>query len=116
MHQGRPHLDLCADTRPWGSTAPPRAAYLFSVNHRGENPQLHLAEFSGIMQADAHSGLKAFYTLGTSGKPRIRGAACWAHLRRAFFDVHTATKSEIARAALDQIADHYDIERQINSQ
>jgi transposase len=38
------------------------------------------------------------------------------HLRSDFFDVHTATKSEIAHEALDRIGDLYDIERQINGQ
>jgi transposase len=104
------------DDRPWGSTAPPGAAYFFSVDRKGENPQRHLAGFSGILQADAYSGFKALYAPDASGKPRIREAACWAHLRRDFFDVHTATKSEIAREALDRIGDLYDIERQINGQ
>ena len=104
------------DDRPWGSTAPPGAAYFFSVDRKGEHPQRHLAGFSGILQADAYSGFKALYTPDTSGKSRIREAACWAHLRRDFFDVHTATKSEIAREALDRIGDLYDIERQINRQ
>jgi len=104
------------DDRPWGSTAPPGAAYFFSVDRKGEHPQRHLAGFSGILQADAYSGFKALYAPDVSGKPRIREAACWAHLRRDFFDVHTATKSEIAREALDRIGDLYDIERQIKGQ
>jgi transposase len=104
------------DDRPWGNTAPPGAAYFFSVDRKGEHPQRHLAGFSGILQADAYSGFKALYAPDASGKPRIREAACWAHLRRDFFDVHTATKSEIAREALDRIGDLYDIERQINGQ
>ena len=104
------------DDRPWGSTAPPGAAYFFSVDRKGEHPQRHLAGFSGILQADAYSGFKALYAPDASGKTRIREAACWAHLRRDFFDVHTATKSEIAREALDRIGDLYDIERQIRGQ
>lgn len=104
------------DDRPWGSTAPPGAAYFFSVDRKGEHPQRHLAGFSGILQADAYSGFKALYAPDASGKPRIHEAACWAHLRRDFFDVHTATKSEIAREALDRIGDLYDIERQIKGQ
>ena len=104
------------DDRPWGSTAPPGAAYFFSVDRKGEHPQRHLAGFSGILQADAYSGFKALYAPDASGKSRIREAACWAHLRRDFFDAHTVPKSEIAREALDRIGDLYDIERQINGQ
>jgi transposase len=104
------------DDRPWGSTAPPGEAYFFSVDRQGEHPQRRLAGFSGILQADAYSGFKALYNPDASGKSRIREAACWAHLRRDFFDVHTATKSEIAREALDRIGDLYDIERLIKGQ
>ena len=104
------------DDRPWGSTAPPGAVCFFSVDRKGEHPQRHLAGFSGIPQADAGSGFKALYAPDASGKPRIREAACRAHLRRDFFDVHTATKSGIAREALDRIGDLHDIERQISGQ
>jgi transposase len=50
------------------------------------------------------------------GVPRLREAACWAHLRRDFHDFWTSTKSEIAREALDRIGKLYDIERDINGQ
>ena len=38
--------------------------------------------------------------------------ACWAHSRRAIFDVWQSTKSTVAKAALDQIAAFYIIEDQ----
>lgn len=50
---------------------------------------------------------------GTGGSPQFREAACWAHLRRDFHDVWVATKSEIAKEALDRIGELYDIERDI---
>ena len=50
------------------------------------------------------------------GVPRLREAACWAHLRRDFHDFWATTKSEIAREALDRIGKLYDIERDINGQ
>jgi transposase len=43
--------------------------------------------------------------------PRLREAACWAHLRRDFHDFWASNKSEIAREALDRIGKLYDIER-----
>lgn len=46
--------------------------------------------------------------------PRLREAACWAHLRRDFPDCWTSTKSEIACEALDRVGKLYDIERDIN--
>jgi transposase len=40
-------------------------------------------------------------------------AACWAHTRRKFFDVHEATGSPIAAEALRRIAELYAIEKSI---
>lgn len=91
------------DDRPWGGTAPPGVAYFFSLDRKSAHPHRHLAEFSGILQADAYTGFKALYEPDATGAVRIREAACWAHLRRDFHDVWTGTKSEIAREALDRI-------------
>lgn len=101
------------DDRPWGGTAPPGIAYFFSPDRKSAHPHRHLAEFSGILQADAYTGFKALYEPDATGAMRIREAACWAHLRRDFHDVWTGTKSEIAREALDRIGALYDIEREI---
>lgn len=64
-------------------------------------------------QADAYSGFRGLYEPGADGASQFREAACWAHLRRDFHDVGTATQSAIARDALDRIGALYDIERQI---
>ena len=97
------------DDRPFGGEAPPIAAYWFSANRKAENPRSHLKEFSCILQADAYAGYKQLYDSGD-----IKEAACWAHWRRDFHDIFTATKSELARYALEQIGKLYDIERQIS--
>ena len=39
--------------------------------------------------------------------------ACWAHVRRKFFDVHKANGSPIAREALERIGALFEIERTI---
>ena len=103
------------DDRPWGGTDPPVAAYYFSPDRKGEHPQGHLARFTGILQADAYGGFAKLYepTL-TDAMPRVREAACWAHLRRDFHDVWKATGSPIARDALERIGRLYDIEREID--
>ena len=103
------------DDRPWGGTDPPAAAYYFSPDRKGEHPQGHLARFTGILQADAYGGFAKLYepTL-TDAMPRVREAACWAHLRRDFHDVWKATGSPIARDALERIGRLYDIEREID--
>jgi hypothetical protein len=43
-------------------------------------------------------------------------AACWAHARRKFYDVHQATASPIAAEALRRIAELYAIEASIRGQ
>lgn len=42
--------------------------------------------------------------------PAITEVACWAHSRRAIFDVRQTPKSTVAKAALDRIAQFYVIE------
>ena len=97
------------DDRPFGGNAPPIAAYWFSADRKAQNPKEHLKDFSGILQADAYAGYKQLYESG-----QIKEAACWAHWRRDFHDIFTATKSELAKHALEEIGRLYDVERQIN--
>ena len=101
------------DQRPWSGAAPPGAVYYFSPDRKGEHPRKHLKNSAGILQADAYTGFKALYETRADGSPQFREAACWAHLRRDFHDVWMATKSEIAKEALDRIGQFYDIERDI---
>jgi transposase len=104
------------DDRPWTGQDPPAAAYWFSPDRKGEHPQTHLRNFIGILQADAYAGFRKLYERGIDGEPRIREAACWAHLRRDFHDIWKSTDSAIARDALEQIGKLYDVERAINGQ
>ena len=96
------------DDRPWGGTDPPAAIYYYSPDRRAERPAAHLKEFKGILQVDGYAG---FEQLTARGK--IELAACWAHTRRKFFDVHQATGSPIAEEALRRIGALYTIEQAI---
>ena len=101
------------DQRPWSGAAPPGVVYYFSPDRRGEHPRQHLENGAGILQADAYSGFRGLYERGADGSSQFCEAACRAHLRRAFHDVWTATRSEIAREALDRIGGLYDVERRV---
>lgn len=101
------------DQRPWAGQAPPGTVYYFSPDRKGEHPRKHLANSAGILQADAYTGFKALYEKREDGSIQFREAACWAHLRRDFHDIWIATKSEIAKEALERIGKFYDIEREI---
>jgi transposase len=96
------------DGRPHGDERPPAAAYFYSPDRKGEHPQAHLKSFKGILHADGYAGFNAIYDGGL-----VRQAACWAHVRRKFFDVHAANGSPIAREALDRIGALYGIEADI---
>ena len=96
------------DDRPAASTEAPAVLFRYSPDRRGERPREHLKKFTGILQADAYAGYGHLYADG-----RIREAACWAHARRAFYDIHEANQSPIAAEALNRIAALYVIESEI---
>jgi transposase len=96
------------DDRPWGSDAAPAVLFGYSADRKGEHPRAHLANFRGSLQADGYAGFHHLYDGG-----KIREAACWAHVRRKFFDIHQANNSPIAQEALERIGALYDIEKDI---
>lgn len=79
----------------------------FRFETAGIHPQTHLQSFQGILQADGYAGFHHLYG------EQIREAACWAHVRRKFYDLHQATKSPIAFEAMQRIAALYAIEAEI---
>ena len=101
------------DQRPWVGASPPGAVYAFAPDWKEEHVHRHLAKTRGILQADGYKGYAKLYDPDPDGTPRLREAACWAHLRRDFHDEWDKTKSAIAREALDRIGALYDIEREI---
>lgn len=101
------------DQRPWAGSSPPGAVYVFAPDWKEGHVHRHLARTRGILQADGYKGYAKLYDPDPDGTPRLREAACWAHLRRDFHDEWDKTKSAIAREALDRIGALYDIEREI---
>ena len=97
------------DDKPAGSTEPPAVLFRYSPDRKGERPQAHLASFVGVLQADAYAGFDRLYG------ERIQEAACWAHVRRKFYEIHVAHASPIAAEALDRIGRLYGIEAEIRS-
>ncbi|WP_256371272.1 transposase [Methylorubrum sp. Q1] len=103
------------DERPHGGVRPPAAVFLASPDCRGERPLAHLAGFQGVLHADGYAGFQRLYEGGRTGGALIE-AACWAHTRRKFFDVHAKTGSAIAGEALERIGALYAVEREIAGQ
>ncbi|MCU4161634.1 IS66 family transposase [Acidiphilium sp. AL] len=98
------------DDRPFRGTAPPAAAYFFSPDRKAEHPAGYLHGFNGFLQADAYAGFAALYDPDRKDPGPITEVGCWAHCRRKLFDVWEATKSPVAREAIDRIAAFYEIE------
>ena len=98
------------DDRPFDGTAPPAVLYHYSPDRKGEHPRTHLAGFRGILQADGYTGYAGLYQRG------VTEAACMAHCRRPFFDLHASTGSPLALEALQRIAALYAIEATIRGQ
>jgi len=96
------------DDRPAGDSAAPAVWFAYSPDRRGEHPHRHLAEFKGTLQADGYAGFNRLYDSG-----RIQEAACWAHVRRKFFDLQEAHASPVAKEALERIGSLYAIESEI---
>lgn len=96
------------DDRPAGDTTPAAVWFAYSPDRRGEHPRQHLQSFNGILQADAYAGFHHLYEGG-----RIQEAACWAHVRRKFYELQVAHASPLAAEALKRIGELYAVESDI---
>ena len=108
------------DERPHAGSAPPAVLYRYTADRKGEHAQAELAGFVGWLHADGYAGFGKLYDIGGTrtvapfqGPPRVAEVACWAHVRRKFFDHYKETGSPIAKQALDKIGALFDIERLI---
>jgi transposase len=96
------------DDRPAGDATPAAVWFAYSPDRKGEHPQAHLDNFTGTLQADGYAGFDQVYETG-----RIQEAACWAHVRRKFYDMHVAHRSPVAAEAMERIAALYAVEKEI---
>lgn len=96
------------DERPAGQTTAPAVWFAYTPDRSGKHPHQHLANFEGILQADAYAGFNRLYENGD-----VKEAACWAHVRRKFFDMQQARASPLAAEALQRIGELYVIESEI---
>jgi hypothetical protein len=116
------------DDRPFGGPDPPAAMFYYSRDRAGAHPQAHLADYAGILQADAFAGYNKLYAADRKPGPLVE-AACWVHARRPFFvmaDIaanarrkaqgKTAVISPLALEIVRRIDALFEIERSINGQ
>ncbi|MGB7136208.1 MAG: IS66 family transposase [Acidobacteriaceae bacterium] len=95
------------DDRPAGDETAPAVWFAYSGDRRGEHPQQHLKNFRGALQADAYAGFHHLYN------GDIYEAACWAHARRKFHEIHAIHASPTTTEALARIGALYAIEEEI---
>ena len=102
------------DGRPCGEDTPPAVIYYYSPDRKGERPESHLSDFSGVLHADAYAGYDNLYISDKNPDATISEAACWAHTRRKFYEVTVANdKANIAISVLEQISEIYKVESDI---
>ena len=101
------------DDRPFGGGDPPAVIFYYSRDRSGVHPAKQLADYTGVLQADAYSGYDALYKANREPGP-IAEAACWAHARRPFYKDAQTGKSPIAITAVAQMDAIFAAERQIN--
>ena len=102
------------DDRPGGDASPPAVWFAYSANRKGEHPLGHLLGFAGVLQADAYAGYDRLFEDG-----HIVEAACWAHARRKYFEIHERQDEmpgTLAHQALQRISALYGVEKEIRGQ
>lgn len=95
------------DDRPAGEQTAPAVWFAYSADRKGKHPRMHLQNFRGALQADAFAGFHHLY-----GED-IYEAACWAHARRKFHDIHVAHASPATTEALARIGALYAVEDEV---
>ena len=95
------------DDRPAGDQTAPAVWFAYSEDRKGEHPRQHLKNFTGALQADAYAGFHHLYDNHTYE------AACWAHARRKFHEIHVVHASPTTTEALARIGALYAIEDEI---
>jgi transposase len=133
LARGKTDLGRCwvyvRDDRPFSGPAPPAAMFYYSRDRSGAHPVRHLADYAGILQADAYSGYNKLYEADRRPGPIIE-AGCWVHARRPFFvlaDIAANARrkaegktagviSPLALEAVRRIDALFEIERSINGQ
>jgi transposase len=87
-----------------GDVRNPYVVYDYTPRRTRDGPERFLKGFRGYLQADAFSG----YDRICAG-PDVTEVACWAHVRRKFFESRTSAPV-LAHAALARIRQLYKIE------
>jgi len=101
---------IARDDRPWGGSEPPAVVFRYAPGRGREHAKKLLGDYAGLLQCDGYAAYKSVSSSPTGG-PTL--AFCWAHVRRAFFDLSKGGTAPIATEALQRIAALYAIEAEV---
>jgi len=100
------------DDTPFGGASPPMVAYRFEDSRGGECVARHLEGYHGILQVDGYAAYNRL--AGSAGaNDGVTLAACFAHVRRKFYDLHANGSSQLATKTLTTMAKLWMIEDEI---
>jgi len=103
------------DDRTFGGQSPPMVAYRFEDSRGGENVERHLAGYTGLLQVDGWGAYNRLAEARRVGGP-LTLAACWAHLRRKFYELHVSGVSHVASETVERMAGLWAVEEEIRGQ
>lgn len=103
------------DDRTFGGTAPPMVAYRFEDSRGGACVERHLEGYGGLLQVDGWGAYNRLAEAKRAGGPMTL-AACWAHLRRKFYELHVAGVSQVASQTVERMAGLWAVEEEIRGQ
>jgi transposase len=98
------------DDRPFGGNGPPMVAYRFEDSRGGECVERHLAGFAGILQVDGYAAYHRLARPAGANEGVLRLAACFAHVRRRFYELHVNESSHLATQTVTTMAELWAIE------
>jgi transposase len=92
-------------TGEWGAVQ--AVIFDFQMSRAGEHPKAFLKGFNGALMIDHYAGYNTVFKDSSCTE-----LACLVHVRRKFFELHEANKSQIAQEALVFIGKLYAIEKE----
>jgi transposase len=103
------------DDRCFGGNDPPMVVYRFEDSRSGACVARHLEDYRGIVQVDGYAAYNRLARPDAAEKGATL-AACWAHVRRKFYELHVSDQSVVAARTLAQMGSLWAVEDAVRGQ